>query len=455
MKNILLLLYTILLGNTLHAQQQGIINNTDSKFVQLKSIDIGECKWTDGFWADKFKICEQSMVPYMEKVVNNKYRFERKIIVDSFSYQDLIYLFKSQGFSELFPERKICNLYLDDLNYSSYFDNVLGNSNRLKHRIRWYGELFGIHDKFTLEQKIKKGNVGIKNNFVVEKNLTNKVLAQDIQIKIIPKSRAISSFQSKLSITPINKNSSVLNLSFKDVNINKAEDFLNGLVEQYNLDAINDKNEVSRKTKDFIVVGIHNIQAERWQDLFPQKAFDYLLEEDKTIINQQKSHIKGGAKLNGDNYLKFLIGELKPIVNSEFSTCKNKENTFVMGSSMGGLMSMYAICEYPEVFGGAACLSTHWPGANPIENNPLPKAIFKYMEVNFPIVETHKIYFDYGTETLDAHYPKYAPTVTQVLMLKGYSESNFKNLEFEGTDHSENSWNKRLDIPLTFLLQKN
>lgn len=107
----------------------------------------------------------------MEKVVNNKYRFERKIIVDSFSYQDLIYLFKSQGFSELFPERKICNLYLDDLNYSSYFDNVLGNSNRLKHRIRWYGELFGIHDKFTLEQKIKKGNVGIKNNFVVEKKI--------------------------------------------------------------------------------------------------------------------------------------------------------------------------------------------------------------------------------------------------------------------------------------------
>jgi len=36
-------------------------------------------------------------------------------------------------------------------------------------------------------------------------------------------------------------------------------------------------------------------------------------------------------------------------------------NTNVMGSSMGGLMSLYAICEYTHIFGGAGCLSTHWP----------------------------------------------------------------------------------------------
>ncbi|MFD2725363.1 alpha/beta hydrolase [Hyunsoonleella rubra] len=206
------------------------------------------------------------------------------------------------------------------------------------------------------------------------------------------------------------------------------------------------------KTKDFIVVATHNIKAERWQDLFPQKAFANLSEGDKQIINQQKKHIKEGSKLNGDNYLKFLVEELKPIVDIEFSVHKNKENTFVMGSSMGGLMSMYAICEYPEVFGGAGCLSTHWPGAQPIDNNPLPWAILKYMENNLPNPSNHKIYFDYGTETLDAHYPQYAPTVTQILMSKGYSEDNFKNLKFEGTNHSENAWNKRLDIPFTFLL---
>lgn len=209
------------------------------------------------------------------------------------------------------------------------------------------------------------------------------------------------------------------------------------------------------KIKDFIVVAIHNINEERWSDLFPQKAFEFLNEKDKELINKQSNNIKHSSKLNGDNYLKFLVEELKPIIDSEFEVYKNIENTSVMGSSMGGLMSMYAICEYPEVFGGAACMSTHWPGANPIENNPLPKAIFKYMEDNLPNPETHKIYFDYGTETLDAYYPEYAPTVTKILKLKGYSENNFKNLKFQGTNHSENSWNKRLDIPLRFLLEKN
>ena len=208
------------------------------------------------------------------------------------------------------------------------------------------------------------------------------------------------------------------------------------------------------KTEDFIVVAIHNIPELRWQDLFPQKAFYLLNEAEKKIIKLQSNHIKQGNILYGDNYLKFLVEELKPIVDSEFSVHENMENTFVMGSSMGGLMSMYAISEYPNIFSGAACISTHWIGAAPIEDNPLPKVIFNYMKSYLPDSSTHKIYFDYGTETLDAHYPQYSTTVNTILTKKGYTEANFKNFKFEGTDHSENSWNQRLDIPLTFLLGK-
>jgi SPX domain protein involved in polyphosphate accumulation len=105
----------------------------------------------------------------MEKVVNNKYRFERKIIVNSHTYEDLIFLFKSKGFSQLYPERNICNIYLDDLNNHAYIDNINGNYKRLKHRIRWYGELFGLVTQISLEQKIKRGNVGIKNHFKIKK----------------------------------------------------------------------------------------------------------------------------------------------------------------------------------------------------------------------------------------------------------------------------------------------
>ena len=75
------------------------------------------------------------------------------------------------------------------------------------------------------------------------------------------------------------------------------------------------------------------------------------------------------GKIQSDNYLKFLVKELKPFIDSSFSTLKDQQNTFIAGSSMGGLISMYAICEYPLVFGGAACLSTHWPGIFTMINN--------------------------------------------------------------------------------------
>lgn len=206
------------------------------------------------------------------------------------------------------------------------------------------------------------------------------------------------------------------------------------------------------KTKDFIVVGIHNIKELRWFDLFPQKAFKNLKKGTNITMLHDGYDGFDETLLNGDNYLKFLVEELKPFIDTKYPVHSDKENTFVAGSSMGGLMSMYAISEYPNVFSKAACISTHWVGSAPIENNPLPEAIFKYMESHLASAKYHKLYFDYGTETLDAHYPQYAPRVDEILKAKGYNNNNSKNLKFEGTDHSENSWNQRLDIPLTFLL---
>ena len=55
---------SILMGQ-LQAQQQGIINNSASPYAKLKSINMGDCRWTSGFWADKFKLCEEVMVPHM------------------------------------------------------------------------------------------------------------------------------------------------------------------------------------------------------------------------------------------------------------------------------------------------------------------------------------------------------------------------------------------------------
>ena len=208
--------------------------------------------------------------------------------------------------------------------------------------------------------------------------------------------------------------------------------------------------------KPCIVVGIWNIPEIRHSDYYPKKPFDAL------PVKFKDSILKEGKKLYGSdfktvqsgNYLEFIVKELKPFIDHNFSTLKNTENTFIAGSSMGGLISMYALCEYPEIFGGAACLSTHWIGFTPIENSPIPETFFSYMEQYLPSSSSHKIYFDYGTQTLDEFYLPYQHRVDEILKLKGYDNSNAKNLKFEGHNHSENSWNQRFQIPVQFLLNK-
>lgn len=155
-----------------------------------------------------------------------------------------------------------------------------------------------------------------------------------------------------------------------------------------------------------------------------------------------------------DKYLKFLVTELKPLIDSTFSTFTDQSNTYISGSSMGGLISMYAICEYPDVFGGAACLSTHWPGTIPAENNPVPAAFLKYLKDHLPLPVNHRIYFDYGSETLDAFYKPFQLKADEIMKAKGYASKNWITREFPGENHSEKAWNKRFSIPVVFLLGK-
>ncbi len=207
-------------------------------------------------------------------------------------------------------------------------------------------------------------------------------------------------------------------------------------------------------TKDFIVVAIHNISNIRWQDLFPEKAMNFMDKDRKEEVNRKAKEKGFNINFMGDEYLKFIVSELKPYIDATYSVHANKENTFVAGSSMGGLMSMYAISEYPNIFEGAACISTHWVGAMAEINNPYPSAIFKYVEANIPDSKNHKMYFDYGDKTLDRHYPQYANTIDDLFIKKGYSANNFRNLFFPGANHSEKSWQTRIHIPLSFLLKK-
>lgn len=213
------------------------------------------------------------------------------------------------------------------------------------------------------------------------------------------------------------------------------------------------KNEV----KDFIVVGIWNGGQTRHQDYFPQKPFEQLPQAEKdTVIAQlqRAGRTKEVFQPQSDNYLQFLVKELKPYIDKKYSVKTNRENTFIAGSSMGGLISLYAICEYPKIFGGAACLSTHWVGTFTLENNPVPDSFIKYLNEKLPNPKKNKIYFDCGDQTLDALYPIIQLKADSLMKIKGYTDDNWITKYFPGDDHSEKSWNKRLNFPLVFLLGK-
>jgi enterochelin esterase-like enzyme len=227
--------------------------------------------------------------------------------------------------------------------------------------------------------------------------------------------------------------------------------------QEWKVDEVASQLMQENKVNDFIVVAIWNIPNLRHMDLYPNKPYQLLSNEtqEKIQVEVKKTQFPfDDKKINSDNYLKFIVKEVKPFIDENYSVFTDANHTAIMGSSMGGLISMYAMCEYPEIFGKAACLSTHWVGFRDFENNPIPESFFAYMMKNLPNAATHKIYFDYGTETLDASYLKYEYRVDEVLQSKGFDQKNYKNLKFEGENHSEASWQKRIDIPFLFLFVK-
>lgn len=208
-------------------------------------------------------------------------------------------------------------------------------------------------------------------------------------------------------------------------------------------------NEYEDSLRPAIIVGIWNIDTIRRSEYFPEKALSHIPEDVRNAFLQKE--------LNGnpmaDEYLLFLTSELKPFIEKMFSASNNPQDNFLMGSSMGGLISLYALCEYPQLFGGIAGLSTHWPGSLIVKDSTIPKAILTYLDQHIPPSFAKKrIYIDSGTEGLDAEYLQYLDRMNVMSLKHGYDESNYQTLIDDGAEHNELAWRSRLHIPLSFLL---
>lgn len=191
---------------------------------------------------------------------------------------------------------------------------------------------------------------------------------------------------------------------------------------------------------EVIVVAIENIPQVRLLDYFPEKAAD-------THADAIAKHFPGFDRdtLTGDDYLRHLVEAVKPTIDASYRTLPDRANTTIMGSSMGGLISLYAISEYPDVFGAAGMVSTHWPIADGM--------LVEYFAERLPSPDTHRLYFDFGTNTLDWNYEPYQDRMDAAVAAAGYERgTNWTTRKYDGHDHSERSWRSRVHVPLQFLL---
>jgi len=224
---------------------------------------------------------------------------------------------------------------------------------------------------------------------------------------------------------------------------------------EWQIDETLDRLIREKKVRPTIVVGIWNT-PKRLQEYVPSKAFNGLPPE-----YRQKIHALYGGDPLSDGYLKFIVRELRPMIDRRFNVKTDRADTAIMGSSMGSLISLYAIDEYPDIFGAAGMLSTHWPLVITPDDKPISdeqyeavsSAFERYLTPALPDPATHKLYFDHGSETLDANYARYQNRVDRVVRRRGYRQwANMLSLSYPGEKHNEISWASRVAVPLQFLL---
>lgn len=178
-----------------------------------------------------------------------------------------------------------------------------------------------------------------------------------------------------------------------------------------------------RKARRAIVVGIPNMGVDRMKEYSP-------------FLDAR--HGGGG----GDAYVDFLVQTLKPMIDSRYRTRPERESTGILGSSLGGLISLHAFFRQPSRFGFAGVMSP---------------ALWFADGAIFPSVEhaAHvpgRLYLDVGTREGEGTLAN-ARAMRDLLERKGYHAGrDLMWVEDEGGMHNEAAWGRRLRKALPFLL---
>jgi len=175
-------------------------------------------------------------------------------------------------------------------------------------------------------------------------------------------------------------------------------------------------DSLGKKHREIIVVAIDNGADKRINEYSPYDMEKY-------------------GKGEGAAYVDFLVQTLKPYIDKHYRTQKDEKNTFVAGSSMGGLISFYAILKYPKVFGGAGVFSpAFW--ITPQLKNIDPEQAKKVKG---------KIYFYAG----QAEGEQMVPGMLHVFeQMRRYSKAKIQTVIRAEGKHNEPTW--RNEFPLFY-----
>lgn len=149
----------------------------------------------------------------------------------------------------------------------------------------------------------------------------------------------------------------------------------------------------------------------------------------------------GCIKGRGKEYMDWLIGTLKPMIDANYPTLPAREHTTIAGSSMGGLMSLYAVSEYNDVFGKAACISpSFWVAKDRVLD----------IVANSAIATDSSIYIDYGSLELPNHANSSEAlfSVARLLLTK---RVNVVLKIVPGGMHNESSWQQQIPAFMEYL----
>ena len=181
----------------------------------------------------------------------------------------------------------------------------------------------------------------------------------------------------------------------------------------------------ARAIEPVIIVGIYNTAAR--------------MDEYTWYPGDVDGQIMGGQ---GANYARFVVEELKPMIDKSYRTLADRDHTSVMGSSLGGQISFYMGLNYPQVFGqiGLMSPSIWW------KDRAMVKDVAK-MPKNL------RIWVDMGTNEGSDPAANVQDAKDLVSGLEKLGYQHFKNLAFHlepGAGHNEQAWDARLDHPLSF-----